>query len=90
MSQFDDLSTDELARVQSKLSALHERTWKTWEYSVTRQPGASKAPALLEIIVDGRIAQPIELPPAVEMPAEVICQCLESFAKRYMGSAEHK
>ncbi len=84
MSQFDNLSSDERAMVKSKLEALHALTWKSWDYAVTQQPGVAKTGPLLEIIIDGRIAKPIELPNTTEMPAEVICMYLENFARKYV------
>ena len=83
MSQFENLSRDELATVKSKLEALHARTWKSWDFAVTQQPGVAKTAPLLEIIVDGRTSRPIELPHETEMPAEVICMYLENFARKY-------
>ena len=84
MSQFDNLSNDEVATVKSKLDSLNALTWKSWDYAVTKQPGSDKTGPLLEIIVDGRIAKPIELPHSTEMPAQVICMYLDNFARNYL------
>ena len=85
VSQFDNLSTAEVATVKSKLESLNALTWKNWDYAVTQQPGVAKTGPLLEIIVDGRTSKPIELPHSTEMPAEVICMYLDNFARKYMG-----
>ena len=82
MSRFRNLAPAEQAQVNSRLAELRKKTGRSWDYSVTKAPGICEKSPLLEIIVDGRIAQPVVLPETAEFPAEIVCTALENHARK--------
>ncbi len=99
MSRYGNLDAAEKAKIEFKLSELGERTGQMWTYNIMDKRGEEEISPLLEIIVDGRIFQPIVLPIEKQCPATVICDELESHAEnavsasdisRYAASGEHE
>jgi hypothetical protein len=81
MSQYGNLSFADKEIIDCKLTELHQRTGKEWDYDVTDRRGTEQVTPLLEIVVDGRISRPVPLPIAEASPAEAICHELETHAK---------
>lgn len=74
MSRYGNLTSDDKVEIESKLTELSARTGKQWDYDVMGKRGVEPTPPLLEVIVDGHIAQPVALPVAEQCPATVICE----------------
>jgi len=80
MSEFENLSDDEKARVEAKVDELCHRTGRSWAYSITKAPGQATK-TFPEIIIDGKIAQPVELPDEPHSCVEILCEELDKHAK---------
>ncbi|MCU1292552.1 MAG: hypothetical protein JWP08_1402, partial [Bryobacterales bacterium] len=72
----------EKLKIQSKIAALRDQTGRSWDYQVLDKQGQSEVAPLLEIVVDGRISQPIKLPKSPDFPAEILCREFDQYASR--------
>jgi hypothetical protein len=82
MSLYKNLSTEEKVKVESKIAALRNQTGRCWDYQVLDKQGQSEVAPLLEILVDGKISQPIRLPDSPEFPAEILCREFDHYAAK--------
>jgi hypothetical protein len=82
MSLYKNLSAEEKSKVDSKIAALRDQTGHCWDYQVLDKQGQSEVTPLLEIVVDGKISQPIKLPRLPDRPAEILCREFDQYAAR--------
>ena len=82
MSLYKNLPAPERAKVESKLAALRQQTGRSWSYQILDKQWQREITPLLEITVDGKISQPIELPETTDSPGEVLCRELDQYAAK--------
>ncbi len=84
MSQYGNLSKEEQAKVDQKLTELQNDTGESWDCEITQLPQGERRNPLLEIAVDGRIAKPIPLEDE-DIDSDRICSELETFSRQRQG-----
>jgi hypothetical protein len=82
MSLYQNLPAEEKTKIDAKIAALCDQTGHSWDYQVLDKQGQSEVAPLLEIVVDGKISQPIKLPRLPDRPAEILCRELDQYAAR--------
>jgi hypothetical protein len=77
MSQLNNLSAEDHAKVNAKLADLQHKTGQSWGFDVTTTPGCDQGAYLLEIRVNGQVSRPVVLDGEDHKPGDRICNELD-------------
>ena len=87
MSRLGNLSSEDQAKIDAKLTELRQKTGELWDCEITQQPNVVESLCLLEIAIDGQISKPVVVSDGPSNPADRICSEMDRFYQSRLASA---